>query len=191
VKKRLFTAAAGDPKKLGALVAARLALAPAEAAARVAAGAVHVDGRRADDPEQPIAPGARVIVFAPAPATETPAPTVAWRDGWILIADKPPGLPSQATRADAAHALDAWARTVAPEARLMHRLDRDASGLVLFAARAWACAPLQAALSDGRIERRYLAVVAGRLGAVGESGRIELRVGRHPHDARLRVAADA
>ncbi len=189
MSKRLFTAALGDPPALAALVAARLALPLEDAEARVTRGSVYVDGRRTTDPRASIALGSRVTVFdSPHPIAAPPPVAVVFRDDWLLILEKPPGLPSQATRADSADALDALARAIAPAARPMHRLDRDASGLVLFAARASACAPLQSALTEGRIDRRYLAIVAGRLGAVGETGQTDLRIGRHPHDARLRVA---
>jgi tRNA pseudouridine32 synthase/23S rRNA pseudouridine746 synthase len=68
----------------------------------------------------------------------------------------------------------------------MHRLDRDASGLVLFAARAEACASLQTELNAGRIDRRYIAVVAGHLER--PEGRICLRIARDSTDPRRRIA---
>jgi 23S rRNA pseudouridine1911/1915/1917 synthase len=188
VKKRLLTAAVGDPETLAALIAARLSLSPAAAAELIARGAVHVDGRRCLDRSAPVSAGGRVMVFQ-APAIPPPSSlSVIVRDDWLIIVDKPAGVASQATRSDSSSSLDAQVRALVPDACLLHRLDRDASGLVLFAARADAAAPLQAALTGGRIDRRYLAVVAGHLGAVGATGRIALRIGRHPHDARLRAA---
>ena len=68
--------------------------------------------------------GALGVHLTPA---EAPAPSlvVAYRDRWLAVVDKPPGVPSQATRGDAASALDARAVALfGPEARMMHRLDR-------------------------------------------------------------------
>jgi tRNA pseudouridine32 synthase/23S rRNA pseudouridine746 synthase len=111
-------------------------------------------------------------------------PLVVFEDDWLLVADKPAGMPSQATRGDSAGALDAWAQARLPDARLVHRLDRDASGLILISQCADARAPLAAALDGGRIERRYLALVAGRL----DEGEIALRIARDSGDERRRQA---
>ncbi|HUS66132.1 MAG TPA: RluA family pseudouridine synthase, partial [Kofleriaceae bacterium] len=169
---------------LAAWLAARLSVGAAQAAALIARGAVQVDGRRATDGSRALPAGTRVTVFVE-PVVDEAALKLAYQDGWFLVVDKPPGVPSQATRTDSASALDAQVQRAVPEARMMHRLDRDASGLVLFAAKAEARAPLQAALEGGRIDRVYLAVVAGRLD--GE-GRVALRIARDPSDERRRVA---
>ena len=186
MKKRVLTAALGDPETLAALVAARLSLPLAEAAALAARGAVHLDGKRCLDAAAHVPAGARIIVFVDHPIASSSL-SVVYRDDFLLIVDKPAGVASQATKSDSASSLDAQVRALAPDARLLHRLDRDASGLVLFAREA-ASASLQAALTDGKIDRRYLAVVAGRVAPVGESGRITLRIGRHASDTRLRAA---
>jgi RluA family pseudouridine synthase len=185
-RKRLFTAAVGDPPRLVELVAARLQLSTAAATGLVARGAVHVDGRRAQDATASIALGSKVTVFVPedAPAAGPPL-RYAYEDPWVLVVDKPTDVPSQPTRGDSASALDVRVQQRDPEARLLHRLDRDASGLVLFARVPEARAPLQRALEAGQIDRRYVALVAGQL--VG-SGEIALRIGRDPRDERRRVA---
>jgi tRNA pseudouridine32 synthase/23S rRNA pseudouridine746 synthase len=121
----------------------------------------------------------RVVPSVPAPS---------YADDWLIIVDKPAGLPSEATRASDTDNLEAQIRAKEPDARLMHRLDRDASGLVLLARSVEARRPLQALFDEGRVERRYLARVSGRLEG---AGRIELRIARHPSDERLRVALPA
>lgn len=181
--KRVLTRAVGDPASLPALLAARLGVPDEDARARIAAGSVYVGGRRADE-ATPVAVGAKVTVYQPAAA---PAATfaVAYEDDWIVVVDKPAGVPCQAERSRRAAALDAAVqRAFGGEARLLHRLDKEASGLVLFARAGRACAPLQAALAAGAIERRYLAVVDGALAGEGE---IRLRIGRHRRDRRLRA----
>jgi 23S rRNA pseudouridine1911/1915/1917 synthase len=188
VNKSVFTVAVGDPPRLDALLAARLAISVEDAAQLVARGAVHLDGRRCRRPDAPLAAGARLIVYR-SPIAESPSLPVVYSDRWLAVVDKPAGVPSQATRGDAAAALDARVQALlGPETRMMHRLDREASGLVLFAVAAAARRPLQAALAAGAVDRRYLALAAGRLEG---AGRIELRIARDPDDARRRRALPA
>jgi RluA family pseudouridine synthase len=172
--KKILTVAVGDPDELAAFLTARMG------AVDVARGGVQVDGQRARDPRMKLSPGMKIIVRTEERATGEPR--IVFEDDWLLVADKPAGMPSQATRADAAGALDAWAQSRNPDARLVHRLDRDASGLILISQKFAARAPLQEML--GRIERRYLALVEGELG----EGEIDLRIARDPGDERRRRA---
>lgn len=182
--KRVFTRAYGDPAALPELVAVRLRLDAAAARERIADGAVHVAGARATA-STTVAVGDKVTVFM-GKATAPPALAVVLRDEWLAVVDKPPGLPCQSERSQDAATLEAQAqRTLGRSTRLMHRLDKEASGLVLLAVTARARAPLQAAFDRGAVDRRYVAVVDGELR--GE-GRIRLRISRHPTDRRLRVA---
>jgi 23S rRNA pseudouridine1911/1915/1917 synthase len=68
---------------------------------------------------------------------------------------------------------------------VVHRLDRDTSGLLVLARSDEAHRRLQAALADRRIEREYLALVEGRPPA--RSGTIEAPIGRDPR-VRTRMA---
>jgi RluA family pseudouridine synthase len=183
-RKRTLTVASGDPETLAAWLSARLSLGGAEAAALCARGSVHVGGKRVKDASMRLSPGDKVIVFVTvaAPLLEI---SEAYRDAWMLVADKPAGMPCQATRSDESASLQAQVAARWPESRMMHRLDRDASGLVLFALKEDARKPLQDALEAGRIERVYRARAAGRLD--GE-GRIALRIARDANDERKRVA---
>jgi RluA family pseudouridine synthase len=189
LRKKLLTVAVGDPLILDAFVATRLSLRPALATALIAQGAVHVDGARATDATRSLMPGSRVIVYL---ASDVPGsgPTFAitYEDDWLIVVDKPAGMPSQPTRGESATALDARVIARFPDARMMHRLDRDASGLVLFARSPAARAPLQHALEGGKIERHYRAVVSGRLEGAGT---IDFRIGRDPRDERRRIAHPA
>lgn len=187
-RKKLVTVAAGDPIVLDAFLSARLSLSAAAAVALVARGAVHVDGRRATDASRALTVGAKLTVYLGGDAEAGPPLPIAFEDDWLVVVDKPAGVASQASRADAATALDARIRARLPDARLMHRLDRDASGLVLFARSPEARAPLQRSLEAGQIARRYVAVVSGRFDG---DGAIELRIGRDPRDERFRVAHPA
>jgi 23S rRNA pseudouridine1911/1915/1917 synthase len=182
--KRVLTRAPDDPASLVELLAARLSVEPAAARARIAAGSVYVAGRRAGE-STPVAVGAKVTVYLTVAAPPPPL-RVAYEDDWLVVVDKAAGVPCQAERSQQAAALDAQVqRAFGSATRMMHRLDKEASGLVLFARQGRACAPLQAALAAGAVERRYLAIVDGDLAGAGV---IRLRIGRHPHDRRLRAA---
>jgi 23S rRNA pseudouridine1911/1915/1917 synthase len=127
--------------------------------ALVQAGSVTVGGARVRDPETALVAGVTVIVH-----TGAVVPSREWRvvtqTHDVLVVDKPAGLPVQATR-EAAGALDEQVAATEPEARLLHRIDRETSGLVMFTRRAAARGPMQRALEAGRILRVYLAVVEG------------------------------
>src|ERR1700716_1114098 len=55
------------------------------------------------------------------------------QDQYVLAVDKPPGMLTVPGRGAGAPALSEVVRTVAPGALPVHRLDRDTSGVVLFA----------------------------------------------------------
>jgi 23S rRNA pseudouridine1911/1915/1917 synthase len=185
MKKRVFRRWANDPASLRDLLVARLDLSPSDAAALVARGNVYVGRARAHDVLGSVAVGDQLTVHL-APAAEAPPLVVVYRDDDLAIVDKPAGLPSQAEPAQRAFSLEAAVtRELGADARLMHRLDKEASGLLLIALRAAVYAPLQRAMSEHAIDRRYFAIASGRL--AGE-GTIRKRIGRHPHDQRLRAS---
>lgn len=88
----------------------------------------------------------------------------------LLVLDKPAGLLSVPGRgADKADCLAARVQAVWPEALVVHRLDQATSGLMLMARGLAAQRWLSAAFERRTVAKRYLAVVAGRMGpAQGE-----------------------
>src|SRR6185436_3898172 len=56
----------------------------------------------------------------------------------------------------------AWQEGRPPFLRLVHRIDRNTTGVLLFARRPEATAPLAKAWREGRVERGYLAIVEDR-----------------------------
>jgi tRNA pseudouridine32 synthase/23S rRNA pseudouridine746 synthase len=89
---------------------------------------------------------------------------VIFEDAHILALAKPPGLSSQGGRGQA-NTLDellwAFARRDKPRPRLIHRLDRDTSGVILTAKTKPAAAVLGKAMMGRRVKKTYLALVAG------------------------------
>ena len=170
--KRLFTVATSDPRELGSFLKARLGGSPAAAMQLLAEGAVFVGRTRAQGPAQVLAPGARVTVYTAGADRRDPAPALLTRltDEQVLVLDKPAGLSTQPGRRGG----PSLQALLPAGATLLHRLDAEASGLLLGARTPAAAAALQQALGRGAITRDYVAIVAGRL---PEAGRIELRIG--------------
>ena len=179
---RKFRASAADEgRALAGWLAERLGEPVDRALARVTAGNVTIDGRRARDPEALIRARTTIVV------RDEILPQGGWRvvyeDDEALVVDKPAGLPSQATRG-AASALDEQVEAAHPGVRLLHRLDREAAGLVLFGKPAGR-ARLQALLAEGRLIREYLAEVVGS--PPWEAQTIDRPLGPDPRDRRRRA----
>jgi 23S rRNA pseudouridine1911/1915/1917 synthase len=116
--------------------------------------------------------------------------TIAYEDEHLLVVDKGPGLvvhPARGHREDTLSQLLAESAAGGdPErAGIVHRLDRDTSGLLIVSRTEEAHRLLQAALARRLIEREYLALVQGRPPA--RSGTIDAPIGRDPR-MRTRMA---
>jgi 23S rRNA pseudouridine1911/1915/1917 synthase len=116
--------------------------------------------------------------------------TIAYEDEHLLVVDKGPGVvvhPARGHREDTLSQLLAGSASGGdPErAGIVHRLDRDTSGLLVVSRSEEAHRRLQAALAQRLIEREYLALVQGRPPA--RSGTIEAPIGRDPR-VRTRMA---
>jgi 23S rRNA pseudouridine1911/1915/1917 synthase len=94
---------------------------------------------------------------------------IVFEDQEIIVIDKPPGLLSIATDKEkiktAYHYLTDHVRQKASSSRIfiVHRLDRDTSGLMLFAKSEQSKLAMQEAWRNMVIERAYLALVQGRI----------------------------
>ncbi|HEX3910466.1 MAG TPA: RluA family pseudouridine synthase [Solirubrobacteraceae bacterium] len=123
--------------------------------------------------------------------SEPAAPfTIAYEDQHLLVVDKAPGVvvhPAKGHREDTLSQLLAHSAAGGdPErAGIVHRLDRDTSGLLVVARSQLAHERLQRALAEREIEREYLALVLGRPPA--RTGTIEAPIGRDPR-VRTRMA---
>ena len=115
---------------------------------------------------------------------------VIFEDEAIIAFDKPPGLSSQGGRIKAAtldDLLGAFARSNGKRPGLVHRLDRDTSGVILAAKTKPAAAFLGKALAARRVAKTYLAVVAP--GAPSpRDGRIEAPLRRVSQGREVRMA---
>src|SRR5574337_1455074 len=92
-----------------------------------------------------------------------PLPVV-YEDEALLVVDKPAGLAVHGG-SGVSYGVIEQLRRQRPEARfleLAHRLDRETSGLLIVAKKRSALTVLHDMMRDGRVEKRYLALVAGR-----------------------------
>ncbi|MDE2038638.1 MAG: RNA pseudouridine synthase [Elusimicrobia bacterium] len=95
-------------------------------------------------------------------------PRIVFEDGEIVACDKPAGQPSIPARGALPPALSsALERALGRKLFVVHRLDRDASGLIVFAKTAAAHARLCAAFAGRKASKSYLALVEGTVSAEG------------------------
>lgn len=98
-----------------------------------------------------------------------------YRDGLVLVIDKPAGLPVHAGPKGGPHLeryLDALRFGYPRRPALAHRLDRDTSGCLVLGRHPSALRRLGRLFASGRVEKTYWAVVIGR--PEREEGRIDL-----------------
>jgi len=133
-------------------------------------GQVRVNSGRCR-PDRKLAPGDRIRVppmrtaTGPrrAPGFEEPVP-VLWEDDRFIAYDKPSGLAVHGGSGIAAGLIERARADGGPNAgeyRLAHRLDRDTSGVVIVAKRRSALRRLHELFREGKVTKRYVAVVAG------------------------------
>lgn len=97
-------------------------------------------------------------------ATAVLAGGVLHEDEVLLVVNKPSGLPVHGGSGLDGGLIEALRRLRdEPGLELVHRLDRDTSGCLLIARRRSALRSLHEAFREGRVRKRYLALVAGRL----------------------------
>ncbi len=186
--------------RLDAWLAAGSGLARAAVQRLLAAGAVSLAGApaplgRADAKRRP-APGEVYLVREPPPAEtalvaqDIPL-AVLFEDDAMLVVDKPAGLvvhPAaghpDGTLVNALLARCPGVLSVGGERRpgIVHRLDRDTTGLLAVAKTDAALAALQGAFKSGAVKKTYLAIASG----VPEPprGTLEGAIGRNPADRR-------
>jgi 23S rRNA pseudouridine1911/1915/1917 synthase len=187
---------ADDGDRLDVVVARTIGLPRAQVATRIDAGEVTVDGAPARRSHR-VRVGERVALAAAADAPARPAPPlppVRFRDAHLVVLAKPTGLvvhpgPGHAdgTLVDALVAAGVPLAPAGGEGRpgIVHRLDRDTTGLLVVACTDPVHAALVDALRRRDVTRRYLALVAGV--PDNRVGRIEAPIGRDP-DHRRRFA---
>jgi 23S rRNA pseudouridine1911/1915/1917 synthase len=164
--------------RLDAFLAARGAFGSRAAAQRaIEGGAVTVDGivrpknHRVED-------GERVAIDVPAPDSSAPDPAsvrfeVVYEDEDLMVVDKPAGI---VTHPAPGHHRTTLAEVLPAGSHVVHRLDKDTSGLLVVARTDEALAELRRMMKAREITREYTALVEGHPDA--ESGTIDAPIGR-------------
>ena len=161
-------------------------------------GCVEVEGRKAK-PGLQLVPGMRIRVLPPEPDLLLPYPEelpldILFEDQYIIVLNKSPGIPVHpgAGREEGTlvHALLAHCADISEVGEplrpgLVHRLDKDTSGVMVVAKTEGAHRTLSKGWKEGGVFKRYLAVVWGRLPE--RRGSVEAPIARHPRD-RKRMA---
>jgi len=166
-------ATAAERVRLGRAVQGRFPeLSFTRAKQEIASGRVRVGGLVVDDPGAWIDPAARLEWLRDAPAgrrAKARAVELAWADEDVVVAVKPAGLLTQPTPAREQDTLLSRVSLELARRRegergflaVVHRLDKETSGLVAFAASRRALEALQAELEQHTMHRVYDALVEG------------------------------
>jgi 23S rRNA pseudouridine1911/1915/1917 synthase len=181
MKRRTFTARGGA--SLGEELSRALQITPDRARQLREAGAVYVEGKRCRD-DRALPEGAQVIAVleesgraAAAPA-EGPALVVLYEDAGVIAVDKPPGVLSQPGPSGGDNLLERVTAHLGREAGLVHRLDRETSGVVVFGKTPQATSELAAAFREGRAKKTYVAIVTAA--ELPDRGEIDLPLSKDP-----------
>lgn len=188
----------GSDSRLDVLVAAGIEASRNQAATLIAEGNVTVDGRRERAAYRPSAGEVVTVRLPPPPARELAAEEipldVVYEDEHLVVVNKPAGMVVHPAPGN-------WSGTLvnallgrggslskggdAGRPGLVHRLDKETSGLLMVARTDRAHRVLASALSNRRVIRRYAALLWGHL----REDRVEIDapIARHPRD-RQRMA---
>jgi 23S rRNA pseudouridine955/2504/2580 synthase len=162
-------------------------------------GEVRINSKRVDV-SQKIAAGDRIRI-PPVRVAERDAPEIAphfrlpviFEDDWILAIDKPAGVAVHGG-SGVAHGVIESMRSMRPDAKyleLVHRLDRETSGVLLLAKKRSALTALHEMLRAHEVDKRYLVAVAGRFR--NERQRVQLALAKRTTaegDRRVSVSKD-
>lgn len=203
-----FTTALADPRgyeRLDKLIAASYQDqlgAPSRSQLKqwIEAGRVRVNGSVVTKAGALVAHGAQVEISPPEPSPLHAVPfefplEILFEDDALVVLNKPPGISMHPGAGDRERTLvnalvahwggmpSGFADKHRPG--IVHRLDKDTSGVVVVAKTPAALASLSTQFAHRTIERRYLALVLStprgkRTVGSAESGTVETRLGRHP-----------
>jgi 23S rRNA pseudouridine1911/1915/1917 synthase len=187
----------GEGRLDRALAAALPELSRARIQALIADNALLIDGKTATDASSAKFAGAEFALTIPAPRPDKAeaqdiALNIVFEDDYLVIVNKPAGL---VVHPAAGHADGTLVNALLHHCRgklsgiggverpgIVHRIDRDTSGLLVVAKTDKAHEGLAKLFAAHDIERRYLAIVAGQ--PAPPAGTIRTQIGRHPSDRK-------
>ncbi len=192
MKRLALVARPGDEgERLDRFIAARGAVSRGLARRAIEQGGVFLDGRRCKVASKQVRAGYEITVNleeagrAPAPAAPLDRARLLFADEHLVAVDKPAGVAAQATLTSDRGTLPLLVSALlGHEVTLVHRLDRETSGVTVLARTPQATAALAEAFRAGAPEKTYLALCA-RPPSPAE-GRLEAAIGKDPRRAGLR-----
>lgn len=108
-----------------------------------------------------------------------------YRDDAIAIVDKPANVLSVDGKIDSEISIQRRMQRLYPEARMVHRLDLETSGILVIALTRTAAQHLNAQFRTREVQKSYFAKVLGHVR--GGSGTIELAMGPHPTERLVQI----
>ncbi len=186
MKRRTFQATGAQVgRSVVEALAAELEVPAEQARGLVEAGAVYLMGRRCRDPNARLRAGQVVAVVleeAGRSPLEAPAapPTLSilFEDAEVIAVDKPAGITAQPTEGRVGDSLvDLVSARLGTPAGLVHRLDRETSGVTVFGKTAQATTALAAEFREGRARKRYVAATGPGL---PPAGTVDLPLSKDP-----------
>lgn len=108
-----------------------------------------------------------------------------YQDEHLIIVNKPAGMKTHANEPTEIALLNHVSAYVGETCYVVHRLDKETSGAILFAKNPFALPVLNRLLEDKRISREYLAICQGQF--TQKRLTIQDKIGRDRHDRRKRV----
>jgi 23S rRNA pseudouridine1911/1915/1917 synthase len=183
MKRRTFSAL--TETTLSALLQSELQVSSARSLGFIEQGAVYCNGRRCQQPEKRVSVGVTVSVVmsesglsAEEPAALLSRLHILFEDERLLVVDKPAGVLAQPSPLRTGTSLlDMASAHLGQPAGLVHRLDKDTSGVTVFGKTGEATSALAGCFKDRTAAKTYLAVVDGSM--VGE-GVIALKLRKDP-----------
>ena len=174
MRRLALTVGEGDAReRLDSFVARAGGISRGLARTLIERGGVWVDAKRTKVASRGLHPGQRVEVVLEESGRRAASPsnaalTVLFEDAALIAVDKPAGVNAQATAASDQDGLTARvARHLGlssdRDVGLVHRLDRETSGVTVFGKTPSATAALALAFREGTVRKRYLAIAAGPL----------------------------
>jgi len=161
-------------------------------------GLIVVNGRRGK-PAMKLNTGDRVEVSLPPhsrPIAESLALEIIYRDDGVIVVDKPAGMTVHPAPGHNCHTLVNALLSYFPglgdsgslRPGIVHRLDRDASGVMVVARNVPAQLDLIEQFRKRSVKKQYLVLVTGRLAP--DRGVVEAPIGRDPHNRKRMAVVD-
>jgi 23S rRNA pseudouridine1911/1915/1917 synthase len=183
-------------ERLDVAVARLCGLSRPQAHRLIAEGLVSADGRVRVKPGDRLLGGERLTVRVPAPVAADPQPeaiplSIVYEDEHLIVVDKPAGMPVHPGPGHSGHTLVNALLAHCPDLPgiggvqrpgIVHRLDKDTSGLIVAAKTEGAHHGLTRQLAERRMHKTYLTLVDGKLQP--DEALIDAPIGRDPNNRK-------